>query len=129
MAKEIVEILNNWKIKADNDLKVSEKELLSDNPITDAICFDSQQSAEKYLKLFLIYHNIEPKKTHLISDLLVECVKINNDFDELKEYSYLSEYAVELRYPDDFYIPKIEEAQEAFESALYIRDFVLTRIS
>ena len=40
----------------------------------------------------------------------------------------LTEYAVEFRYPDDFYIPSIEETKEAYNLALKVKDFVLERI-
>ena len=43
-----------WQIKAENDLKTIANELASSNPITDTICYHSQQAAEKYLKLFLV---------------------------------------------------------------------------
>jgi HEPN domain-containing protein len=127
LAKQLKDIILQWKIKADNDLIVAEKELKSENPVTDAICFHSQQSAEKYLKLYLISNGIEPKKTHLISDILIECCKIDKEFDTLHDSSFLSDYAVELRYPDDFYIPDIEEAQEAFNKAHEIKEFVSSK--
>ena len=129
MAKSINEILLHWRIKADNDFTVAEKELKSKSPVTDAVCFHCQQAAEKYLKLFLVYNGIEPKKTHLISDLIIECSKIDTDFEKLSQSAYLSDYAVELRYPDDFYIPDLEETKEAFESAKMIKNFVLNRIN
>jgi HEPN domain-containing protein len=127
LAKQLNDIVLQWKIKADNDLTVAEKELISESPVTDAICFHCQQSVEKYLKLFLIVNGIEPKKTHLISDLLIDCIKIDKDFETLRDASYLSDYAVELRYPDDFYIPDISEAKDAYNSASIVKIFVLKK--
>ena len=37
----------------------------------------------------------------------------------------MTPYAVEMRYPDDSYIPSKEEAEEAYEIACGIRDIVL----
>jgi len=34
---------------------------------------------------------------------------------ELEEAIKLTDYAVELRYPDDFYIPNLDEAKDAYE--------------
>jgi HEPN domain-containing protein len=48
--------LNNWLIKANEDVAVIQ-ELLSREPerYTGAICFHAQQAVEKFLKSFLIY--------------------------------------------------------------------------
>ncbi|TAL67168.1 MAG: HEPN domain-containing protein [Bacteroidetes bacterium] len=54
--------------------------LKSDEPITDSICFHSQQAAEKFLKLYLVYKGIEPEKTHNISDLLYKCKLLSEEF-------------------------------------------------
>ena len=45
----IDEYLEKWLIKANNDLKVAENEshLTSQEMVTDAICFHSQQAVEK----------------------------------------------------------------------------------
>jgi len=40
----------------------------------------------------------------------------------------LTPFAVEIRYPDDFHAPTIEETKEVYETAKEIRDFVLVRI-
>ena len=40
----------------------------------------------------------------------------------------LTPFAVEIRYPDDFHAPTIEETKEVYETAKEIRDFVLERI-
>jgi len=37
-------------------------------------------------------------------------------------------YAVEIRYPDEFYIPSITEAKEAFQIAQKVKDFVLKKL-
>ncbi len=53
---------------------------------------------------------------------------ISPDFIEIKETSILTDYAVELRYPDDFYMPDIEEAKEACRLAVIAKDFILNKI-
>jgi hypothetical protein len=40
----------------------------------------------------------------------------------------LTEYAVEARYADDFYIPSVDETKNAFALALRVKDFVLLRL-
>lgn len=121
-------IITQWLIKADNDYKSIENELSSVEPVTDSICYHAQQGAEKYLKAFLVANGIDPLKTHNITILIRECGKINSEFSYLVGTDYLSDYAVELRYPDSFYIPALEESKDAYESAKRVRDFVLERL-
>jgi hypothetical protein len=37
-------------------------------------------------------------------------------------------YAIEVRYPDEFYIPSIEEAKECFEIATKVKEFILIKL-
>lgn len=45
-----------------------------------------------------------------------------------RDAEILTPYAVEMRYPDDSYIPSKEEAEEAYEIAYRIRDIVLAKM-
>ena len=56
------------------------------------------------------------------------CIKIDEDFRNLNFATVLTNYAVEIRYPGDFYIPDIEEACEAYEMALKVKDFVINKM-
>jgi len=50
--KTKTDLVNNWILKAGKDLTAAEHELsFGDEAVTEAICFHSQQTAEKYLKL------------------------------------------------------------------------------
>jgi len=126
--KKIEELVSQWIIKADNDYKTIANEMSSEEPVTDSICYHAQQGVEKYLKTFLVMHGIEPFKTHNITFLRKECEKIDTDFYTLSNIDYLSDYAVELRYPDSFYIPTLEEAKEAYEDAVKARIFIKEKI-
>ncbi len=54
--------------------------------------------------------------------------------DDEFEYLYeikankLTRYAVEVRYPDEFYIPSIEEAKEAVEIAKKVKSFIRRKL-
>ncbi|MGB9637992.1 MAG: HEPN domain-containing protein [bacterium] len=115
------ETIKNWSIKAERDLKIAQKELLTDDPITDAIFFHTQQAIEKYLKAFLIYNNKEIKKTHNIDFLINECQKIDQSFNFLFDINAdkLIDYGTELIYPEFFYIPL--ETQEAVNIATKVK--------
>jgi HEPN domain-containing protein len=73
----------------------------------------------------LVAHNQNPPKTHNISELLKQCAVIDKGFEQYSDkMAYLTEYAVEVRYPDDFYMPTIIEADGALVAAQQIRKFV-----
>jgi HEPN domain-containing protein len=126
----IDEYIEKWIIKAINDLKVAEHELRqpTDEIITDAICFHCQQAVEKLLKAYLASKNIDFGKTHNLEFLLERCLEIDPDFREV-DVGNLSFYAVEIRYPDEFFIPSIAEAKECFIIASKDKDFLLKKIN
>lgn len=121
--------LKNWLIKADNDLKVAEHEICVERNerVTEAVCFHCQQAVEKYLKAYLIFCRIDFGKTHNIEYLIELCSQRDKEFRKI-EAGNLSFYAVEIRYPDDFYIPAVKEAQESIKIAKQVKKFVLQRI-
>ena len=121
--------LKNWITKADNDLKAAEHELdrAESEILADIVCFHCQQAVEKYLKAYLITRKAEFGKTHNLEYLLELCAKSNPAFISL-ELGNLSFYAVEIRYPDEFYLPALEEAQKSFKLACKIKDFILALI-
>ena len=127
---EIIEdLVNKWINKAEKDLLTAERELSFEDPITDIICFHCQQTVEKYLKAFLVYHQIYFTKTHRIMDLLELCATEDPSFkDELEDADNLTDYAVEIRYPDVWLEPGIEDAKEALEIAKKVKEFVLNKI-
>jgi len=127
--KRKIDLVKMWMRKAENDLKTAKDELNTQEPANDTICFHAQQCAEKYLKAFLIYHEIEFEKTHVLEDLITLATQIDNSFIELIEFAKkLTPYAVEIRYPL-FEEPTEEEAKEAIEIAEKIKEFILKRIS
>lgn len=63
-----IETVQRWCLKADNDLKNACHEIEHEDPALDTICFHSQQTAEKYLKAFLVFSDTEIPKTHFLSD-------------------------------------------------------------
>ena len=116
--------------KAEEDLRVTEHLLDVENPPTGAICFHCQQAVEKYLKAYLTYQNVRAGKTHDLGNILNLCIKQDESFEKLDKdkISSLSFYSVEIRYPDEFYIPKIDEAEESFKIVLKVKDFVFRKL-
>jgi HEPN domain-containing protein len=120
-----------WIQKAENDLKTGSDEFKTDEPATDTICFHAQQCAEKYLKAFLILTGNEIEKTHNISRILKQCMELDSTFNALLDIgiSILTAYAVELRYPDDFYMPDSAETRRALSLAIATKTVVLQLMS
>lgn len=126
----IDDYIRKWIIKADNDFKVAEHELnqAENEMVTDAICFHCQQSVEKLLKAYLASKNIDFGKTHNLEFLLELCKKQDTIFENIY-VGDLSFYAVEVRYPDEFYIPSVEEAKECFRIASIVRDSMMKELN
>lgn len=121
--------VKKWVMKAINDINVAKHELTQPDSemVTDAICFHCQQSVEKFLKAYLILENIEIGKTHNLEYLLELCKNQDLDFEKL-DVGNLSFYAVTVRYPDEFYMPSVQEAKESFKIASIVRDFILRKL-
>jgi len=72
--------------------------------------------------------NIEFERSHSIEYLIELCSRVDTEFSEI-EAGNLSDYAVEMRYPDDFFIPSLDEAQNALELAAKIKNFVMRKLN
>lgn len=125
----IKDLVRKWIKKADNDLLSSKRGMAFDDPVLETVCFHCQQAVEKYLKAFLVYHQVYFPKTHKILQLLELCSSIDPSFrEELLEADNLTDYAVEIRYPDVWLEPKIKEAEDAIKITQHVRTFVLARM-
>lgn len=127
---KLIDTVSLWCQKADSDLKVANHEIEHDDPALDIICFHAQQASEKYLKAYLVYSSREIPRTHVLIRLIKECAAIDPTFLTLIEerVDELSDYAVEIRYANDFYMPDREEANEALRRAEFVKTFVLKRL-
>ncbi len=102
----------------------------SEDPPTESICFHAQQAVEKFLKAFLTNVNVRARKTHDIATLLELCLTKDKEFSslDLEKLENLTFYAVEIRYPDEFYNPSLDEAIEALKQAEKVGEFVLKKL-
>src|ERR1700686_3354518 len=91
-----VEFVRQWVSKAESDLSAAEYLSRSGGSHVYAAAFHAQQAAEKYLKAFLVWHQIEFKKIHDISALLRLASKADQDIAGLlKDAEILTPYGVE----------------------------------
>jgi HEPN domain-containing protein len=104
-----------WLEKAVQDLQLAEH-LLNDQVHFDAICFHSQQAAEKVLKAMIYRSGVMPPKIHDLANLdeIVRKVAPGWAFP-VRELADLSAAAVDSRYPG--YNATLAQALEAFRIA------------
>ncbi len=124
MNKGKSEYIKNWLFRANEDIAVISSLVKSGTQYyTSTICYHAQQASEKFLKAYLVFHDVDFPKTHDLDFLLLECQNIDNKafIIELKS---LTDFGVSVRYPDDFYIPDVKEALEYQDIALEIKGTV-----
>lgn len=130
MKKTKDDLVHDWFKKAESDLKTIHLTIDADEPPTDTICFHAQQVAEKYLKGFLCYHEVNFPKIHDLEELVELCIKIDKSFEEILDIAAgLSSFAVEIRYPDDSFEPDYADTFEAVSNAKTVKDKVLATLS
>lgn len=76
-----------------------------------------QQCVEKHLKAFLVERKQDFRKTHDIAELIELCKLKDPSFEELYQLNVdsLTQYGIDVRYPDDFYLPTLEETRKAVD--------------
>ena len=118
-----------WIAKAEEDLRLVAHELVlpDEEIVTSGVCFHAQQAAEKYLKAFLSAKGVDFGKWHVLELLQEQCARVDAEFATL-DVGNLTDYAVQLRYPDYYYTPDVEEARQANALAVAIKDFVLKKL-
>ena len=130
MTRTKEELTKSWIKKAEKDLLTAKHELSFADAVTESVCFHCQQAAEKYLKAYLVFLDIPFTKTHEIGELITKCENRDREISALKEEAdKLTDYAVEIRYPEEWFEPALEEAGEALEIAKKVREFILNRIT
>jgi len=118
-----------WLKKSKNDLKAAKKLVQKPDPLYDMAVYHCQQTAEKALKAYLVFKNIELFKTHDLNFLLSKCIIIDKSFSDLyDDCELLTPLATEFRYPDDIFEPTIEEFDEALIAANKIYNFVADKL-
>ncbi len=122
-------ITQEWVNKAEGDFATAQRELqVQQMPNYDAVCFHSQQCAEKYLKAFLQEENISFSKTHDLSTLLGLLLPVEPTWVTLRPtLDALTTYAVEFRYPGVSASQDI--AIQAFQDCAVVRQIIRKKFS
>ena len=120
------EFVRQWLLKAEEDLNAAKSLLTYGITFLSAVCFHSQQAAEKYLKAYLTFRQVEFPKTHDIDEILDLIAPVNGKLSEsLRDTIILTNYGVDVRYPGDFPGVNSGEAEQAIQMAEKVRTSVL----
>jgi HEPN domain-containing protein len=106
----------SWFDRAKSSLAMS-KNKFDKRICYEDLCFQAQQAVEKALKGLLIFHNIEPEKTHNLVSLIKELSKYITVPKEISETFILNDYAVQTRYPGHYTSVSEEEYNQAVKAA------------
>jgi HEPN domain-containing protein len=117
-----------WVHFAEEDLRLAEHALrLTSGCPYRLIAYHAQQCAEKYIKAFLVFHDIDFPYTHNIRKLVQLCG--DDIFQELQDTDALTPFAVTTRYPGlDDEVSK-SEALFAIALAKKVRQQIARRLS
>lgn len=119
-------LVGEWLAKASADMALAEHLLSDEAPFFNAIAFNCQQAAEKYLKALLTWWDAEFPKTHVLATLIALIEKRNAELaTSLLDVTALTPYGVELRYPGDRPEASPADAREAVLLARKVRDAIL----
>jgi HEPN domain-containing protein len=128
MSDEMKAFVRQWITKAEEDLIVANQLMKMEYPPKGAIGFHYQQSAEKFLKAFLLFNDDDIPKTHNIEFLLEKAKKFEAGFAEI-DPGNLTDYGVEARYPGDFLEPSLNELVLLLNVVEKIKIIVIRRLS
>jgi len=121
-------IVDEWLRYAHNDIIVAKHCIKDLRPKqTEIAGYHCQQCAEKALKSFLIYKDIEPPKTHDLKLLCKMCQDIDGSFADIASLcAHLTPYGVTVRYPDEL-SPDEAMVQTAISKAQQVYDFCIAK--
>ncbi|GBU22491.1 hypothetical protein R80B4_02400 [Fibrobacteres bacterium R8-0-B4] len=113
----------SWLDRAESSLAMS-KNKFDKRIFYEDLCFQAQQAVEKALKGLLIFHNVEPEKTHNLVSLIKELSKYIAIPKEISEAVILNDYAVQTRYPGNYTSVSEEEYNQAVKAAEKCIDWI-----
>ena len=124
--EKVLRKVGEWLARADEDLQLATYALTmqAQAPPYRLIAYHAQQCAEKCLKAFLVYHNVEFPYTHNIRRLLALCADRADWTAALEDAQELTAYAMTARYPGEDLIVTDEEARRAVSMAERVRSRV-----
>jgi HEPN domain-containing protein len=120
----LLQKVRQWAAFADDDLALATLAMTAAAPAYRLVAYHAQQCAEKYLKAFLVFREVDFPFTHKISTLLEICEPIAPWVSRLQEAEKLTVYAVTARYPGVEEQVTLADATEAILLATNVRNVV-----
>jgi HEPN domain-containing protein len=117
----------DWVRKAEADLAAAQRLAEGDQALPDQMGFFCQQTAEKYLKAFLLAAGEVPPRIHDVDVLVEMCAVVDPTFEQLQAVAEgLTEFAVIFRYPEEW--SDAGTASRSLAKAEQVRAFVRRRL-
>ncbi len=117
--------VQQWLDKARKDLAAGEVLLKEEFEDYENVGFHAQQAAEKFVKAFLVCHQIEFPKSHDMALLRQLVARIDPRLAEkLAIADSLTPYGVEFRYPGDLPSVSRTEGEKALRAAEQARELI-----
>jgi len=133
MGKNYSDIVREWQKKAESDFQYAKSSFETFDDFYSQICVLCHDSAEKYLKAYVVYQGIQPEKIHDLVTLYKQCVEISGNDSELsgleESCRILNRYYVPLKYPSHYPAVDREKAKEALEAAKEICKMMENKIT
>jgi HEPN domain-containing protein len=121
------ENVKEWLHLADDDLYSAKILNEAVRKPYEIICYHCAQSVEKYLKSYLTFCDIIPKKTHDLVFLYYLCVEKDNEFKNVKNIcEYLNRFANDIRYPHKYEVNEddVDFSINAVEKVRILKPFI-----
>jgi HEPN domain-containing protein len=107
-----------WLRRSEQDIRAAETDLTAHPPLLSDTAFHCQQSIEKALKAFLVWHDVPFRRTHDLAEIGQQCISIDASLEPLcRRAEPLTVYAWTFRYPGDDVEPTREEVDVALSIA------------
>jgi HEPN domain-containing protein len=125
----IFDFVQQWIKKAESDLKAAEILLRADVDDCFLSAFHSQQAAEKFLKAYLIRHQLEFRKTHDLEELISLVDPTDPSLrHEIGSCVWLTPYGVEFRYPGEYPVVDRPTGEKAYDESEAVQVAVMKRL-
>ena len=114
----IWDFVQAWLAKAQRDLKAAEILLAAPGELGEMVGFHCQQAVEKFVKAYLVRHQMEFPKTHELTFLRTLVSRRDERLaDQLAFADWLTPFGVEIRYPGELPTVDRKTAERALADA------------
>ncbi|MBI3462626.1 MAG: HEPN domain-containing protein [Planctomycetes bacterium] len=125
--KSSADLAKGWFAKAESDLANARTMVSGPGPY-DTACFHCQQAVEKYMKAFLAWRGQPFPFTHDLERLARLCEATESSLKlAVPEVVALTDYAVKLRYDNDFW-PSRQDVADALAVVEGVRSMIVASV-